>query len=84
MLSKGKSVARHSVLKQSLLPPPSSSDIERWQEGDTFSTMMQEYREGSSVLKKKQDYTMPFFYYDDEPDVSDEEKAMDSNENMQP
>ena len=46
-----------------------------------FSTVMQEYRfyqKGRKLSPRKD-----LFYYDAEPDVSDEEKVMDSDENTE-
>ena len=44
--SKGKTVARGGPT--SLPPPPSHKNIEKWKEGDTFSSVMTEYSHYSS------------------------------------
>ena len=85
--SKGKSVAPRSSAKQPLPSPLSANGIEKWKEGDEFLTMMQEYsfyQKGRKLSPRKEARLYhALFCYDEEPDVSDEEKAMDSDENTE-
>ena len=82
---KGKSVAPHSSAKQPLPPPPSASGIEKWKEGDTFLTVMQEYtfyQRGRKLSPRKEAglYHARFYYNDSD---AEQELALDSDESTE-
>ena len=83
-VSKGKSVAPRSSAKQPLPPPLSASGTEKWKEGDTFSTVMQEYtfyQKGRKLSPRKETRLYhALFYYDD----SDAEQELAQNSDESP
>ena len=84
-MSKGKSVAPRSSAKQLLPPPPSASGIEKWKEGDTFLTVMQEYtfyQKGRKLSRRKEARLYhAHFYYDDND--AEQELALGSDESTE-
>ena len=60
-------MAPYSSAKQPLPPPLTASGIEKWKEGDTFSTVMQEYsfyKKGKKLSPRKRiPYLFVYFFF---------------------
>ena len=80
--SKGKTVARSGPT--SMPTPPSHKNIEKWKEGDTFSSVMAEYSHYSTrnmklTPKKQERLFHALYYYDDEAEAVPHIESSESN-----